>query len=101
MRIPKKLKVGGLTYKVTQNYKFKETSEYSGLAIHGLLEIQLAGTHHGGQKCPKDRVEECFIHELIHVIDCVYNNSGLQEKQVSRLSQGLYQVLKDNKFLRD
>lgn len=36
------------------------------------------------------------MHEILHAVDKNYNNGSLSEKALSRLSQGLYQVLKDN-----
>ena len=100
MKISKKLKVGGTTYKVLDNYTFKE-SDLMGQTVHTQNEIRLGALDPNGKKYDYQKKEECFIHEALHAIDCVYNNSELEEKQVSRLSQGLYQVLKDNKLLKE
>ena len=88
-----------MTYKVIKNHTFKE-SELMGQAIHSQNSIKLSERDSQGNKYPQERKEECFMHELIHAVDCVYNNNELEEKQVHRLSQGMYQVLKDNKLLR-
>ena len=46
-----------------------------------------------------DRKLQIFIHELLHAIDYVYNaNKFKDDDTIERLSQGLYQVLKDNKL---
>ena len=97
MKIPKKIKVGGLEYKVLQGYAFKET-ELMGQVSHSQTEIRLNNIDPYGVQYPNQKKEECFVHEIIHAIDSVYNNNSLEEKTVDRLSQGLYQVLKDNKL---
>ena len=99
MKIPKTLKVGGFNYKVIQGYKFKE-KELAGQADHRSLEIRLSSIDPGGNKYAQAKIEECFLHELLHAVDCVYNCNKLDEDTVDRLSNGLYQVLKDNKILR-
>ncbi len=36
------------------------------------------------------------MHEIVHCVDVNYNRHSLSEEAVDRLSEGLYQVLKDN-----
>ena len=99
MKIPKNLKVGGQTYKVLERYKFTETV-LAGQSHHRGLEIRLADKEDCGNLYARGKIEECFIHELLHCVDNVYNCSGLDESTVDRLSNGLYQVLNDNKMLK-
>lgn len=101
MKIPKTLKVGGITYKVIKRSRFsKGDSKFSGLAKHSQATVELALDF---EDVPFDiqKVEECFIHELLHCVDNIYNNQKLDEDTVDRLSQGLYQVLKDNNLLKN
>lgn len=100
MTIPNKLKVGGHVYEVSRDYEFKERSDRSGQSDHELYQILIAGRTTKGTKRPIQGTEETFIHEALHCIDEVYNSNSLTEEQVYRLSQGLYQVLTDNKMLR-
>ena len=98
MNIPNKLKVGGVTYKVIKKKTFRgKDNDYSGLAKHKQATIDIALTH---EDEPYDiqKIEECFIHELLHCVDAVYNGQNLTEEVIGRLSNGLYQVLKDNKI---
>lgn len=97
MRIPKKLKVGGMEYKVIDNYIFKE-SELMGQAMHSQNEIRLASHDQHNQKYDTQKKEECFVHEMLHAIDNVYNNNDTEEKVINRFAQGLYQVMKDNRL---
>ena len=99
MRIPKKVKVGGHWYKVHIGYIFKERFDRSGDTDSDIKEIRIA-KETLGVPLPKSQVEQVFIHEILHAIDWVYNSDELEEKQIKRLAEGLYQVLKDNKMLK-
>ena len=97
MLIPKKVKIGGVTYDVIKDYTFTERSDIVGQADHSTLQIKLAKLD-GNEPIAQSRLEEVFIHETLHAIDAVYNASKLVEEDVMRLSNGLYQVFKDNKI---
>lgn len=99
MRIPKQLKVGGQVYEVIYPYVFMERASIGGLADHVTNTIRIAALGDAGAPYAKENIEEAFIHELLHCVDVVYNNHGLDEVVVTRLAEGLYQVLKDNKLL--
>lgn len=104
IKIPKEIKVAGYVYKVVQNYHFKDIiagDNLQGISDPDLLEIRLSGI------CPSSGIplveaviQERFIHELLHCIDTSYNAGKLDEETVERLGEGLYQVLKDNDFLK-
>jgi len=93
--IPDHLTVGGHNYKVIRDYKFREREDIEGQADHGFKEIRLAESNIGGV-FKHTRVEENFMHELLHCVDHVYNAQKMEEETVTRISQGLYQVLKVN-----
>ena len=95
MKIPDKLKVGGQVYKVVWDDKLLSNEDCIGLARHNQLTIYLCKIFRGG-KLAKTIIEENLLHEIIHTVDVTYNNHSLDEKTVDRLSEGLYQVLKDN-----
>jgi len=101
MIIPSKLKVGGHTYKVLQNYRFTQISKVYGQVDYNLGEIRLASIDESGYNIMQSRIEETFLHEIIHCVNEVYSNNIVTEEQVIRMSQGLYQVLKDNELLRE
>lgn len=98
MIIPKQLKVGGHIYKVLQNYHFAERTDKWGQTDSGVHEVRIADGD--GAKFSKSRIEQTFIHELLHTVDLVYHNGKLEEEDVAVLSEGLYQVLKDNGLLK-
>lgn len=100
MKIPKQLKVGGHIYKVNKSYKFKERSDRIGYSDRLLLQINITPFDGTGFHLKKSKVEEAFFHELLHCVDDIYNAGKLGEDATERLSNGLYQVLKDNNLLR-
>lgn len=87
MKIPKKLKVAGHDYSINHPHKFISKEELDGLTLHTPKEIYITGS---------PEAEHTFWHEMIHCIDHTYNAGQLTEETVTRLAQGLYQVLKDN-----
>lgn len=98
MKIPKQVKIAGYTYKV-KYYKilpYKNGNGEMGHCDNNLLEIRIA-THdpETNRKLPTQFLEQTFYHELLHAIDNAYNADSLEEEQVTRLSEGLYQVIKE------
>lgn len=97
MNIPKKIKVGYLTYSVVMDDKqFHDANESWGHTSHKYQRISL------DPDVTEERKNETFLHELLHVC---YHTSGLdaidtdkldQESIVRILTKSLYSVLKDN-----
>jgi hypothetical protein len=100
MIIPNKIKVGGHVYRILHKYKFTQEPKLCGQADHDNGEIRLADLDPSGVKRGVSRIEETFIHEVLHCINNIYNDNKLVEEDISRMSQGLYQVLADNKMVR-
>lgn len=98
-QLPKSVKVGGHTYRVLFPYGFRERTDLAGQTDHQLLEMRIAEVDSSGNVRAPTTVEETFIHELLHAVDRVYNGHSLSEEQVMRLSEGLYQTLKDSGLL--
>ena len=96
MKIPKKLKVAGHYYKVIFDNEGLSKKHLVGQSNNDFKEIRLCKYYKSKRARAKTEIEETLMHEIMHTIDRHYNNDNLTEKEVSRLSQGLYQVLKDN-----
>jgi len=92
----KEVKVGGFVYKVDFPYVFKERGDLGGQANLTGLTIRVCGKDAGGEPYAKERLGEITLHEILHCIDAVYNNSSLDDRQITCLANGLYQVFKDN-----
>jgi len=85
MKIPKRLKIGGITYNVTLN-KHERTS---------FLDREL-DTLNLNPRLSNQQMEVALLHEIIHGV-----NLGItDEVLVEGLAQGLHQVLKDNNLLK-
>jgi len=100
MKIPKQIKVGGHTYKVIFPYRFKERTDIYGQCDDALKNIKISQDDGNGNPLSVSQKEQIFIHEVLHAVDWVYNAHKMDEETVQRLSEGLYQVLNDNKMLK-
>jgi len=96
MKIPKKIKIAGHWYKVKWDDKGLTQKNLIGDVNNDFKEIRLCRHFKSKRARVKSEIEETFLHEILHAIDKNYNNNSLSEKATNRLSQGLYQVLKDN-----
>ncbi len=96
MKIPNKIKVAGHWYKIKWDDKGLAKEYLIGQTNNDFKEIRLCRYYKSKRARAKSEIEETFMHEILHTVDRHYNNDSLSEKAVNRLSQGLYQVLKDN-----
>ena len=90
----KKVKVGGVTYKI----KNKENPHSNGNVCYGTCDHQNLVIEMNSNN-NKQRYNQTLIHEIMHA---VFYEAGLsmenEEDIVNRLSLVWYQVLTDNKF---
>ena len=88
MKIPDKLKVGGTVYDIEICDCISD--EPDGLFVYNKSKIIVV------RRESEQAMKQTFFHELFHAIDCAYNGGNLEEDVIERLSQGMYQVVKDN-----
>ena len=89
MRIPKKVKIGGLTYKVETTERLTLGCDYSAEILYDRLLIHISPQ-------AKERMEADFWHEVVHGI---YHRLGYREhdeKHIEELAQSIYAFIKDN-----
>ena len=97
MKIPKTIKIAGHLYRTKiKNGTWSGDTMSRGQVNTNVLAIKL------DKNMPKSRKGETLVHEIIHAI---YHEYGLEdtdkeERIVSVLSTGLYQVLVDNPKLK-
>lgn len=90
MKIPKNLKIGGCTYTI----KIVPRAQ---MDVSNFAEIeQGAGEILIAQELKQDQKEASLFHEILHAI-----NLKIGEKDVEFISQALYQVLRDNRLLKE
>ncbi len=97
MKIPDKIKIGGIEYKIEFINEIKDdihNSEFIGRVIYRENKILILDSYQ------TERQFRVMLHEIIHVLDEDYK-LGISEENLCRLEAGLYQVLKDNKLLKD
>lgn len=96
MKLPDEIKVGAHRLKVIFPYRFTERSDLHAQCDMLASEIRICDVDGGGQEISPQQVEASFMHEIFHAVDHVYNATQIDEDTTKRLSQGLYQVLRDN-----
>lgn len=92
MKIPKLVKIGANTFKISRG-SFRRESDMDGGSVEWESNLMFLA-----DDMPEDREATCFLHEILHGL-----NIYLTEEQVTYLSEGLMQVIRDNKinFLYD
>ena len=89
MRIPEKVKIGGLTYTVEITEKLDLGSlNCSAEIAYNALMIRVTPQ-------AKEKMEADFLHEVLHGI---FNFLGLEqdERHVEEIAQALYALIRDN-----
>ena len=93
MKIPKRIKIGGHWF----------TIEYSN-GDKGFRDSRFKGSWNNiivlNKGLKQSKRESVLLHEIIHEISW-QNDLDLKEETVSTIAEGLYQVLVDNKLLRE
>ena len=96
-KLPKKLKVGCMTYTVEFPHMFEYDSTMLGLheGPWALLRVADATTD-----LPRSsqRIVGTFVHEVLHTIDFVYLGGRLCEKTIEVLTTAWIQILRDNEL---
>lgn len=96
MKIPKRIKIGNLTYTVSQLLE-DDKDTYYGSCSSKYQWIKL-----DFKQLSEEHVAETFIHEIVHIILDQKNfmEESKNERLISTLANGLYQVFKDNHLLK-
>ena len=97
MNIPKKINIGGIIYDV--EFVKKADDELNKFNLYGNIDfvdckIKIADGINNQMK------EVTLIHEVLHGIAQNYS-MDFKEDEIERLSNGIYQVLKENNLLKD
>lgn len=90
MKIPKKIKIGGTTYKVCLTNNISAGNNYNGEILYDDRVINIR---------PCESQELTFLHETVHGIMKMGGYYEHDEQMVEILAQGLLAVIKDNKGL--
>ena len=94
MKIPRTFKIGGKKIKVfiTKSKTSAEVISVGEWDGH-YYTIELDDL----EGAPIERMEECFLHEIIEALNCLYELK-LPHWKINILSESLYQVIKTNKL---
>lgn len=84
LKIPPEVQVGGHVYSIALSPDLKDSDCHA--AVNHRLLLLLVNADR-----PESQKVEGLGHELIHIIDDVYD-CDLEETQINRMAQGLFQV---------
>ncbi len=104
MKPYRKIKCAGFDFKMYYPCNSINKTRSYGEINYPCQTIKIASKHqkYKGKKIIEEyrrknqAIEKSLMHEIIHMVDAIYNDSKLNETSTERMSQGLYQVLKDN-----
>jgi hypothetical protein len=96
--IPKKIKIGGVNYRIIFPYTFECSTSNAGIFDNEIGEIRIVGSDRD-KPAPVERVHETLLHEVLHGIDRVYCGGALPHDTIYKLSMGWHQVFRDNDLL--
>ncbi len=97
MKIPTEIKIGGIIYDVEFVDAIEDDihkPEFIGRVLFTDNKIKILNSY------KKERQFRTLLHEIIHILDEDLK-IGFEENEICRLEAGLFQVLKDNNFLKD
>ena len=89
MKIPDKVKIGGLIYTVEQTESISLGQDYYGETDYTNLKMSI-------RPCNTSRMEAVFIHEILHGIHDILGYSKQDEKKIEELANALYALIVDN-----
>jgi hypothetical protein len=96
--LPKKLNICGHDIEVRHIKRFVGTRRNTyGRSNHPKDRIIIAKSDKWKNKLSRDWQMGTFLHEILHQIDDK-KDARLRENQINKMSDGLYQTLKDNKL---
>ena len=96
MKIPKKVRVGHIDFKVEKIKDSFEKDDYLGRSWYREQRIKI------NPKLSPELQQQTLLHEVIHLIldDMHYFDESKNEKLVDCLANGIYGFLKNNKLLK-
>lgn len=93
MEIPKELKIGGITYQIILSNKWYEDNGADGETFY---DNENGNAIYIRESLTQEAKEVTLIHESLHAM-----NSTINHEFLDSLSEQIYQLLKDNKLLRE
>lgn len=97
IKLPKKLKIGCVVYKVIYPYIFTNDN-YIGLHWSSRSNILISNKYNEKHR-GNSKILETFIHEMLHAVDFIYLNTIFNEEEIDNMGIMLTDVLVRNKNL--
>ena len=97
MKLPSKVNVGPVEYKVIFPYEFKECNDR--VAQHSYTEAKIwISDKYDGRLRQDYTIKNSLLHELLHAIDVIFIEGDLEEGQIVTLGNILCGVFKKTSF---
>ena len=90
VKVPKTIKIGGFTYKITLDDE-RATKELDSDGAWGKLYADMRVIHIS-RAAEGEQFDNTFLHEIIHAINNIYCNKDMGEKLTTDIANGLHQV---------
>ncbi len=104
MKIPDKIKVLGHWFTIKYPYIFQERFDRFAQCDDAKKIIYITELDGNGEKRAESGIIVSFIHEVLHAIDLNTGHHIFEEQEgehkLEALSEGIYQFLTDNGFLK-
>lgn len=84
--VPQEIQIGSHTYRITFDKALEDTRDY-GAVNHRTQEIFINPTR------PPSQRAETLVHEILHVINHVFCDKEIEERQLDGLSEGMAQAV--------
>jgi hypothetical protein len=94
VNIPPTITIGAHTIETIQDHLFVERTDVLGTFSLAQNTIRVASVDGSGVPMSRTAIEQVWCHEVVHAIDAIYNGRKLDEDTTERLSQGVYQVVR-------
>ena len=100
-RIPRRVKAGGMNFKVEYPYHFIERTDIAGRIIFDEEVVLITDLAESGKSATPNHAWRTFWHEMAHVIDKVHCANGIgtemdNETLIDGIAIGIAQILDDN-----
>jgi len=89
VKIPTSIKIGGFDYKILIDSQSDEELDNNNHWGEHSMAKRWIRIH---SKASSEELNNTVIHEVLHGIDCVFNNRALTESETELLANGLHQV---------
>jgi len=84
--VPSCIQIGGHPYSIKFDQSLQDSGDY-GTINHRTQEISI------NPERPESQRGTSLLHEIVHLVNHIYVASKLEDEEIARFSQGMYQAI--------